>query len=321
MEVVEHCTAIAREINPDAFVAIGGGSSIDTAKAVNANLSNPGTLRAHAINLNGLQVLPFDNPLRPFFALPTTAGTGSEVSPSAVVTDKELKLKVSVMSPDLVPTMALIDPALTTGLPPHITSSTGLDAFSHAVEGLMGGLALFTPSPLRDSFALTAIELVLDSLLPAMKDGNDMKARMDMSYAAFLSILGASGGLSMGHCLGHAMGEVCSIHNHGLLCATILPYNIEYMAEFIPQKINKLAALLSIDTTGKSIPEIGAAIREAIQAFYKACGVPALKDMGLKLSDTDEIIHHAMSGTWYILAPKKPSKDDLSQWIQAVYEG
>ena len=321
MEVIEHCTAMAREIKPDAFVAIGGGSSIDTAKAVNANLTNPGTLRAHAINLNGLQVLPFDNPLRPFFAVPTTAGTGSEVSPSAVITDPELKLKVSVMSPDLVPTMALIDPALTTGLPPSITASTGLDAFAHAVEGLMGGLALFTPSPMRDSFALTAIELVLDSLLPAMQNGNDLKARADMSYAAFLSIMGASGGLSMGHCLGHAMGEVGDIHNHGFLCASILPYNIEYMAEFIPQKLNKLAYLLKVDTNGKSVAEIGSAIREAIQSFYRLCGVPALKEMGLKLSDTDEIIHHAMSGTWYMLAPKKPSEDELSRWIKAVYEG
>ncbi|MDD3249508.1 MAG: iron-containing alcohol dehydrogenase [Smithellaceae bacterium] len=321
MEVIDQCTALAREIKPDVFVAVGGGSSIDTAKAVNANLSNPGTLRDHAINLNGLKVFPFENPLKPFFALPTTAGTGSEISPSAVVTDHEAKLKVSVMAPDLVPTMALIDPALTVGLPVNVTASTGLDAFAHAMEGLMGGLAIFTPSPMRDSFAFTAIELVLESLLPAMKNGKDIKARTDMSYAAFMSILGAGGGLSMGHCLGHAMGEVCSIHNHGFLCASILPYNIEFMAELIPQKLNKLASLFKIDPAGKSVAEIGAAIKIAIQSFYKDCGIPPLKDMGLKLSDTEEIIRHTTSGTWYLLASKKPSEEELTRWIQSVYEG
>ncbi len=321
MEVIEQCSRIANDVNPDAFVAVGGGSSIDTAKAVNANSTNPGTLKAHAINLNGLQVLPFDKPLKPLFVLPTTAGTGSEISPSAVVTDNELKLKVSVMSPDLQPTMALIDPALMTGLPPHITASTGLDAFSHAVEGLMGGLAIFTPSPMRDSFALTAIELVLKSLVKAMKDGNDIKARTDMSYAAFMSILGAHGGLSMGHSVGHAIGEVCGIHNHGFLCASIIPYNVELMAEFIPDKLNKLATLLNVDPGGKSVPEIGSAVKQAIQSFYRECGVPSLRELGMSLSDIEEIIRHTVTGTWYMLAPKRPTDEEITGWLHEAYEG
>jgi len=321
MEVIDECSSLALDVNPDAFVAVGGGSSIDTAKAVNANVSNPGTLKDHAINLNGLKVLPFENPLKPMFMLPTTAGTGSEISPSAIVTDKEMKLKVSVMSPDLVPTMAFIDPALTTGLPPHITASTGLDAFSHAVEGLMGGLAIFTPSPMRDSFALTAIELVLRSLIPAMNDGKNMKARTDMSYAAFMSILGAHGGLSMGHTIGHAIGEVCGIHNHGFLCASILPFNVEYLAEFIPVQLSKLASLLKIDTAGKSVAETGTAAKQAIKDFYRECGVPSLREMGMSLSDTKEIIRHTTSGTWYLLAPKKPSEDEITGWLEEAYAG
>ena len=321
MEIIEECTAFANKVKPDAFVAVGGGSSIDTAKAVNANMTNPGTLRDHAINLNGLKVLPFDNPLKPLFVLPTTAGTGSEISPSAVVTDKEIKLKVSVMSPDLLPTMAIIDPALMTGLPPHITASTGLDAFSHAVEGLMGGLALFTPSPMRDSFALTAIELVLRSLIPAIKDGSDIKARSDMSYAAFMSILGAHGGLSMGHSVGHAIGEVCNIHNHGFLCASIIPFNVEFLAEFFPNQIGKLASLLKVDTSGKSAFAIGSDVKRSIKDFYKDCGVPTLKEMGLNLSDVPEIVNHTKSGTWCMLAPKQPAEEEIIAWLQEAYEG
>ncbi|MBU0972707.1 MAG: iron-containing alcohol dehydrogenase [Proteobacteria bacterium] len=320
MEVIEECTGIAKHTKPDAFVAIGGGSSIDTAKAVNANLGNPGSLKDHAINLNGLKILPFDNPLNPLLVLPTTAGTGSEVSPSSVVTDKEIKIKMSVMSPDLQPDIAIIDPALMKGLPPHITASTGLDAFSHAVEGLMGGLALFTPSPMRESFSFTAIGLVLKSLVPSIKDGNNIQARSDMAYAAFLSILGANGGLSLGHTIGHAIGEVSDIHNHGFLCASIIPYNVHFLAGHFPTQIRKLASLMGLDVAGKSPSEIGSDVKQAIKEFYKACGVPTLKEMGLNLSDGEEIVHHTTSGIWCMLAPQKPTKEEILGWLQQAYE-
>lgn len=321
LEIIEACTAIAAEIKPDAFVAVGGGSSIDTAKAVNANLTNPGKLKDHAIILNGLKVFPFDKPFKPLFALPTTAGTGSEVSPASVVTDNELKLKLSIIAPDMMPTMAIIDPALMTGLPSHITASTGLDAFAHAAEGLMSGLALMSPSPMRDTFSLAAMELIFNSLLTAMKDGKNIKARTDMAYAAFMAMLGSSSGLSMGHVMGHAIGEVSHVHNHGFLCASMVPSNIEFLAECIPQHLIKLAALLKIDTSGKSIPETGAAVKRALQAFNKDCGVPTLKELGMNPSDTKEIVHHCLSGIWYVLAPKKPSEQEMIQWLEEAYEG
>ena len=321
MEIVEAGTALAKKTNPDAFVALGGGSSIDAAKAINANWANPGKLKDHAINLNGLKVLPFEKPLKPFYAVPTTAGTGSEISSSAIVTDHELKLKVSVMSPSLAPTMSFVDPALMTGLPPQITASTGLDAFAHALEGLMGGLTRFCPSPMRDSFALTAIELIVKSLIAAIKDGNNMQARSDMAYAAFLSIMGASSGLSMGHSVGHAISEVSNIHNHGFLCASILPNNIEFMAEFIPDQLEKLARIFKVETKGKSTAEIGGDVKKAIKLFFRECGLPSLKEMGMKLSDVDEIVKHTTSGTWYVLAPKKPTEEELAAWLKEAFEG
>ena len=320
METIETCTGVACRVQPDAFVAIGGGSSIDTAKAVNANMTNPGTLREHAIILNGLKVLPFDNPLKPLFALPTTAGTGSEVSQGAVVTDNELKLKLSIISPDLMPAMALIDPALMTGLPPHITASTGLDALAHAVEGMMSGLALMGPSPMRDGFALTAVELVLNNLLTAIRDGKNIKARTDMSYAAFMAMLGSTSGYSMGHVMGHAIAEVSNIHNHGFLCASIMPYNVEFLAECFPQNLRKIAAFLKVDTAGKSDAAIGAAVREALRDFFRDCGVPSLGGLGMKSSDMPEIVRHSTSGTWYLLAPKRPSEEEMTRWLQAACE-
>ncbi len=321
MEIVEECTAYAHKEKPDAFVAIGGGSSIDTAKAVNANMMNPGKLKDHAIILNGLKVFPFENKPKPLFALPTTAGTGSEVSQGAVVTDSGLKLKLSIISPDMMPYMAVIDPNLMTGLPPHITASTGLDALSHAVEGMMSGLAIITPSPMRDSFAMTAIELIINNLQTAMNDGKNIAARMNMAYAAFMAMLGSTSGYSMGHVMGHAIGEVSKIHNHGFICASILPYNIEFMAEKIPANLAKLASLLKVETDGKSVESIGSAVNSALRVFYKACGVPTLKELGMATADIPEIVRHSTSGTWYMLSPKKPTEDEMSGWLQAAYEG
>lgn len=321
MEIIEAGTELAKQTNPDAFVALGGGSAIDAAKAINANWANPGKLKDHAINLNGLKILPFENPLKPLYAVPTTAGTGSEISTSAIVTDHELKLKVSVMSPSLAPTMSFVDPALMVGLPPHITASTGLDAFAHAMEGLMGGLTPYCPSPMRDSFALTAIELVVKSLLTAIRDGKNIKARSDMSYAAFLSIMGASSGLSMGHSVGHAISEVTDIHNHGFLCVSILPSNVEFMAEILSDKLPRLGALFNIQADGKPAAEIGKEIKKAMKSFFRECGLPSLKEMGMNLSDTNEIVKHTVSGTWYVLAPKKPTEQELADWLKEAYEG
>lgn len=314
MEVVEAGTDVAEKEKPDAFVAIGGGSSIDTAKAVNANYTNRGALKDHALNLNGLQILPYDNPLKPLYVLPTTAGTGSEVSPTAVVTDKELKLKLSIASRDHYPKVAFIDPALMVGMPPPITASTGLDAFSHAVEGLMGGLALLIPSPMRLSFAMTAIELVLESLPAAIKDGGNMKARTGMAYSAFMSLLGAYGGLSFGHAVGHAVGEVCEIHNHGFICSSVVPQTVEYLAEFIPDQISRLASMLKVNADGASV-------KQGLKGFLKECGLPPLKEMGMDLSMAKEIAHHATLGQYYLIAPKKPSEDEFVQWLEEAYEG
>ncbi len=314
MEVVEVGTDVAEKEKPDAFVAVGGGSSIDTAKAVNANYTNRGTLKDHALNLNGMQILPYDNPLKPLYVLPTTAGTGSEVSPTAVVTDKELKLKLSIASRDHYPKVALIDPALMVGMPPPITASTGLDAFSHAVEGLMGGLAVLIPSPMRLSFAMTAIEQVLECLPVALEDGANMKARTGMAYSAFMSLLGAYGGLSFGHAVGHAIGEVCEIHNHGFLCSSVIPQTVEYLAEFIPDQISRLASLLKVNADGASV-------KQGLRGFYRKCGLPSLKEMGMDLSMAKEIAHHATLGQYYLIAPKKPSEEEFVQWLEEAYEG
>ena len=314
MEVVESGTDVAEREKPDVFVAIGGGSSIDTAKTVNANYTNRGRLKDHALNLNGMQILPYDNPLKPLYVLPTTAGTGSEVSPTAVVTDKELKLKLSIASRDHYPKVALIDPALMVGMPPPITASTGLDAFSHAVEGLMGGLAILIPSPMRLSFAMTAIEQVLECLPVAIEDGQNMKARTGMAYSAFMSLLGAYGGLSFGHAVGHAIGEVCEIHNHGFLCSSVVPQTVEYLAEFIPDQISRLASLLKVNADGTSV-------KQGLKGFLKECGLPSLKEMGMDLSMAKEIAHHATLGQYYLIAPKKPSEEEFVQWLEEAYEG
>jgi alcohol dehydrogenase class IV len=150
----------------------------------------------------------------------------------------------------------------------------------------------------------------LNNLLTAIRDGKNIKARTDMSYAAFMAMLGSTSGYSMGHVMGHAIAEVSGVHNHGFLCASIMPYNVEFLAECFPQNLRKIAAFLKVDTAGKSDAEIGAAVREALRIFFRECGVPPLKELGMKPSDMPEIVRHSTSGTWYLLAPKRPSEEE-----------
>ena len=120
--------------------------------------------------------------------------------------------------------------------------------------------------------------------------------------------------LSFGHAVGHAIGEVCEIHNHGFLCSSVVPQTVEYLAEFIPDQISRLASLLKVDADGTSV-------KQGLKGFLKECGLPSLKEMGMDLAMAKEIAHHATLGQYYLIAPKKPSEDEFVQWLEEAYEG
>ncbi len=211
----------ARETECDVVIAIGGGSAIDAGKAIAGLLTNPGEV------LDYLEVVgkgkPLQNPAAPFIAVPTTAGTGSEVTRNAVLGVPERRVKVSLRSPWLLPRLAVADPELTLGLPPAVTARTGLDALTQLIEAYVSTRA----NPVTDGCCEQGIPLAARSLRRAFHHGQDLDARRDMSLAALLSGLAlANAGLGVIHGFAAPLGGRYRAP-HGAICAAILPHGIE----------------------------------------------------------------------------------------------
>lgn len=220
-----------KKIDVDALVGLGGGSVIDTTKAIGLCLANN---EDDIIHLN--EQSKGIKPSLPFFALPTTSGTGSEVDYWAVLSDPESNRKLSIGTPKMAPLTAIVDPELTVTLPPELTYFTGMDAFSHALEAFFSSES----NKLSDVLALKAIELVFESLDKAVSEGDNLQARGDMALASTL------GGAAMQHVglgLIHAMShQVSGFYDtsHGLANALLLPNVLEFNTENVPGKVRML---------------------------------------------------------------------------------
>ncbi|HOK06638.1 MAG TPA: iron-containing alcohol dehydrogenase [Syntrophales bacterium] len=219
LRVVNNLARRWREEGCDSLIAVGGGSVMDTAKGVNIVVSEGGDdLMAYS----GAGVLK--RPLRPLLAVPTTAGTGSEVTLVAVVKDHDRLRKLAFVSPFILPTAAVLDPRMTLSLPPAVTAATGMDALAHAVEAYYG----LQKNPLSDAHAWEAVRLIGEHLVTATRNPSDRRARLGMALAATLAGIAFSNSMvGMVHTLGHAVGAVCGVH-HGVCMAVFLPYGLEY---------------------------------------------------------------------------------------------
>jgi alcohol dehydrogenase len=217
--VVNRIAGVYREHHCDAIIAVGGGSVMDTAKGVNILVSeNADDLMA----FSGSGRLT--RPLKPLIAIPTTAGTGSEVTQAAVIADHERNLKMVFNSYFMLPDVAVLDPRMTLTLPPVITAATGMDALTHAVEAY----TCMAKNPLSDASALAAIRLVSAYLLDVTRNPGDVDGRLALANAATVAGISFSNSLcGMVHGLGHSVGAVCGVH-HGMCMGIGLPYGLEY---------------------------------------------------------------------------------------------
>ena len=208
-----------RENRCDAIIAVGGGSVLDTAKGVNILVSEGSN---DLMKFSGSGALK--RPLKPFIAVPTTSGTGSEVTLVAVVADHEKQLKMIFTSNFLLPDAALLDSRMTMTLPPAITAATGMDAITHAIEAY----TCLAKNPLSDSHAVGAIELISRNLLNVVKNPDDKEGRLALAIGANLAGIAFSNSMvGMVHTLGHSVGAVCGAP-HGICMAVFLPYGLEY---------------------------------------------------------------------------------------------
>lgn len=286
---VDSLVRTAKDFNPDVLIGLGGGSNMDLAKAAATLLAHGGTCHDYA----GDQLVP--GPVFPLILAPTTAGTGSEVTASAVLNDTEAGRKFGILSNFLRPLVALVDPLLTVSCPPNTTADSGIDALTHAIESFtaVDNAAFPLPEgertvyqgrhPLGDMLAERAIELIGRHLRRAVSDGSDLEAREGMSLAATLAGMSFSNvGVAVVHALEFSLNEVAHT-SHGRGCGLLLPYVMRFNKSVQLQQTAKIAALLGEDVSG--LDEETAADRavDAVDRLKADIGIPAtMRDVGVK---------------------------------------
>jgi alcohol dehydrogenase len=269
-----------RQNNCDSLLAIGGGSAIDTAKGVKIKLADP-----EIYLMNFKAVLRMVKPTCPLIVIPTTAGTGSEVTSAAVISDPDKGIKLSLITPAMPPNTAIIDPRMTATLPPRLTASTGMDALTHAVEACLGT----QKNPISDAVAGKAIALISQNLVEAVEHGLNLKARLGMANAATLAGIAFSNSMvTMVHALGHSLGAVAHVP-HGDAMAICLPDALEFNMDTVGESLADL--LLPMVGPGiylqtppdKRAARFIQAIRDLRAKLNELSGLPiSLKDAGVR---------------------------------------
>lgn len=291
----------------EGIIAFGGGSPMDCAKAAGARVMNPGT---SVSQMRGQ--LKIRHKLPPFFAVPTTAGTGSETTLAAVVTNMQTHEKYAINDPKLRPKYAVLDPELTTGLPQKITSTTGMDALTHAVEAYIGLSGVKS----TNAFAEKATKLIFDNLETAYNDGKNIEARENMlvaSYYAGMAFTRAYVGYV--HAIAHNLGGMYGTP-HGLANAVILPYVLEYFGETAHAKLAKLADIVGI--TGVNDAEKANKFIEEIKRMNRDMNIPEHFDF-IKEEDIPTIVERALKeGNPLYPVPKIMDKADCEAVIRKI---
>lgn len=259
----------------DAIVAVGGGSSMDASKAIAAAVSNPGkSLRELAGYFKGLQT-----PVK-IYAVPTTAGTGSEVTVAAVISDPENQAKLVIVDTRLVPKMAALDPCLMTGLPPAVTAATGIDALTHAIEAFVGKWA----NPYTDDMALSAVGLIFDNLRLAYNEGKNLGAREKMALAAtYAGLAFTRANVGYVHAIAHQFGG--KYHTpHGLANAIMLPPVLKYSFPAITGRLALLAVRARLGAANEQEDVLAQKFVDAVEQLNRDLGIPTFL-AALKESD------------------------------------
>lgn len=265
VELVERIYARYRREGCDSFVAVGGGSPMDAAKAAAARVARP---RKSVMQLGGLLKVRRRLPL--LVAVPTTAGTGSETTIAAVVTDQESRHKAAIMDLCLIPRYAVLDPELTLGLPPHVTAATGMDALTHAVEAYLCW-TYNTKESIR--CAEKAVALIFANLERVWADGGDLEGRRNMLRASYLAGFAFTrAGVGNVHAIAHTLGGLYDTP-HGLANAVLLPVVLEDYGAAVWPKLARLARLAGVKTGGSVEEDAGAFLR-AIRDMNRRMGIP-----------------------------------------------
>ena len=303
---IELAAEEARSFRPDAIVSLGGGSVIDTAKGVNILLSNPAPLSLY----DGVNLVK--NPGRLHIAIPTTAGTSSEMTVVAVISDTKQAKKMVLFGRNVSASVALIDPELTYGLPPAITAHTGMDALTHAIEAYLSTAA----SPMTDAIAPEAVALIAENLPLAYENGNNHDARDAVMLGCQMAgVCFSNAGLGLVHSLAQPMGAHCHVP-HGLanaIClAAVMRHTLPAVAE---RKTIRLAAALGISVTGRAKPALDAAIADTLARLARRLHIPTITEAGVTREYIPAMSEDALRELSTPTAPRIPSVAE----VEALY--
>jgi alcohol dehydrogenase class IV len=327
-ETVYRCAGAARGFSPDLIVGVGGGSCIDMAKCASLILTHGGQLEDYY----GEFKIP--SRVLPIVAVPTTAGTGSEVTPVAVVSDAKRTLKVGISSPYLIPAAAICDPVLTLTCPPTLTAIAGADALTHAIEAftafrrvpdadLAQKHVFVGKNAFSDMFALKAITLIGGSLERAYADGTERQARSDMMLGALTAGCAfGTAGTSLAHAVQYPIGALTHTP-HGVGVAAVLPYAMSYNRRAAMAEMAEIAIALGVDRAAQSTEELShAAIRE-VSRLFAAVGIPtSLQGLDMRQDQIDWTAEHAVGIERLIKNNPRPiDLGGMRSFVAAAFEG
>lgn len=308
-QLVERIYAIAKEAGVEGFVAVGGGSSIDSAKAVNVLMTNPGPIGQYG----GIGMVK--NALLPLVAIPTTAGTSSEITNVSALTDTEAVCKYVIIDNKLTPSYVIADPEYTKTMPKGVTAATGMDAITHAVESYISNMS----TPLTKYNSIQALKIFYENLPKVVEDGSNMQARENMMMGCVVAGFGFSNAnLGLVHGIAHTLSAHFGLA-HGMANAVVLPYVMAYNAPTCPDEMIELAKAIDLPMTGDKSKDMYA-LSEALLAMTKKLGIKTLSEQGIKEEDFDMLAEDVLKEPVLNFNPKQGvTKEDVLELLKKAY--
>lgn len=299
----------AKKQRIDLIIALGGGSALDAAKGISAMCTNPG-------DITDYEKKALTNAGLPIIAIPTTAGTGSEISKYTVITDTERKVKMLIGGEAIIPKVAILDPSLTVMMPKHVTAATGMDALTHAIEAYISKVS----QPMTDLYALKAIELISKNLPKAVLDGENIDARQNMligqMYAGFAF---SNASVALVHAMARPLGAYFDVP-HGLANALLLPKVMEFNRPACKEKLLKVAIAMGETVDGLSENEGSSKAVKAINQLFLETGLPkTLKEVGVLRESIQDLAKDAIQSGSVLFNPRKPSLEEIVTIYEQIY--
>jgi alcohol dehydrogenase class IV len=309
LPIVQQGIDLARREQCEVFIGLGGGSAIDTAKAIAGMVDLPGHVQEYH------QGRKLEGGGLPFIAIPTTAGTGAEVTKNAVLIDPERGIKESIRDDGWFARVALVDPEATLSMPPPVTASTGADALCQAIESYTS----IGASPLTDALAIHAIKLIGRSLERAYVNGQDVAAREDMSMGSLMAGMAmVNARLGAVHGMAHPLGSHYRIP-HGVVCGLLLPYTMEYNLSHAMTKYAQLAPLLGVQARGLSDEDAAQVVIDRVRQMLEGIAIPMrLAPFGVREEELGPIIEESLTSSSLKHNPRPLNADDVRRILKAA---